>query len=286
MTLFMMLKVMIKNYSLGSFFDKELRELVSLVFVLFRLADEKSFFSTLWYLHVLRLRFSHLNKHKFRHGFLDTLNPLCNCSLEIEDNEHFFLRCLNFENARRSLFTDISSINSSFKNLPSHLKVHLLLYGDSKLSAIDNNLMLKASIKYIMTTNRFSVILFWLFSFFNFEYIYLLFPPGVHPLSTFLTVLFETAVRYVLVLHFLVSFLVIFLHNIFHLFFVLSNCDLLYCRKKKKKNDIIFIVKLSRPCTFLLFKLQLPWKCSIILYCKTLYFYFSWEPNIYTLYIY
>ena len=112
------------------------------------------------YLTRLRLRFSHLNEHKFRHGLLDALNPLCNRSLEVEDNEHFFLRCLNFENARRSLFTDISSINSIFKNLPSHLKVQLLLYGDSKLSAIDNNLILKASIKYIMTTNRFSVPLF------------------------------------------------------------------------------------------------------------------------------
>ena len=40
------------------------------------------------------------------------------------------------------------------------MKVKLLLFGDSKLSAIENNLMLKASIKYIMATNRFSVPLF------------------------------------------------------------------------------------------------------------------------------
>ena len=108
------------------------------------------------YLTRLRLRFSHLNEHKFRHGFLDTLNPLCNCSLEVEDSEHFFLRCLNFENARRSLFIDKSSIDSTFKDLGSHLKVELLLFGDFKLSAIDNNLILKAFIKYIMTTNIFS----------------------------------------------------------------------------------------------------------------------------------
>ena len=38
------------------------------------------------YLTRLRLRFSHLNEHKFRHGFLDTLNSLCNCSLEVENN--------------------------------------------------------------------------------------------------------------------------------------------------------------------------------------------------------
>ena len=42
------------------------------------------------YLARLRRCFSRLNEHKIRHGFLDTLNPLCNCSLEVEDNEHFF----------------------------------------------------------------------------------------------------------------------------------------------------------------------------------------------------
>ena len=109
----------------------------------------------------LRLRSSHLNEHKFRYGFLDTLNPSCNCSLKVEDNEHFFLHFFNFENAQRSLFIDISSVNSYFRNFPSHLKVELLLFGDSKLSAVDHNLILKASIKYIMNINRFSVPLFW-----------------------------------------------------------------------------------------------------------------------------
>ena len=27
----------------------------------------------------LRLDFSHLNEHKFRHNFNDTINPMCNC---------------------------------------------------------------------------------------------------------------------------------------------------------------------------------------------------------------
>ena len=82
--------------------------------------------------------------------------------MEVKNNEHFFLCCLNFENTWRSLFINISSISSSFENLPSHLKVELLLFGDSELSAINNNnLILKTSIKYIMNTNRFSVPLFW-----------------------------------------------------------------------------------------------------------------------------
>ena len=53
-----------------------------------------------------------------------------------------------------------STYQASVKNLPSHLKVELLLSGDSKLPAIDNNPILNASIKYIMTTNRFSLPLF------------------------------------------------------------------------------------------------------------------------------
>ena len=35
----------------------------------------------------LRLQFGHLNKHKFRHGFGDTINA------KVETTEHFLLRC-------------------------------------------------------------------------------------------------------------------------------------------------------------------------------------------------
>ena len=33
----------------------------------------------------LRLGFSHLRQHKFRHNFADTVNPLCSCTLETEN---------------------------------------------------------------------------------------------------------------------------------------------------------------------------------------------------------
>ena len=32
---------------------------------------------------LLRLQFSHLNEHKFRHGFGDTVSPMCGCNAEI-----------------------------------------------------------------------------------------------------------------------------------------------------------------------------------------------------------
>ena len=41
----------------------------------------------------LRLQFSHLNEHKFRHGFSDTINPMCVCGTEVETTDHFFLCC-------------------------------------------------------------------------------------------------------------------------------------------------------------------------------------------------
>ena len=36
----------------------------------------------------LRLNFSHLNEHKFRHNFKDTINPMCNCSAAAETTIH------------------------------------------------------------------------------------------------------------------------------------------------------------------------------------------------------
>ena len=57
----------------------------------------------------LRLGFSHLSEHKFRHNFADSMNPLCYCSLETESTLHFFLRCQNFTTLRRVLMTELKS---------------------------------------------------------------------------------------------------------------------------------------------------------------------------------
>ena len=51
----------------------------------------------------LRLNLSHLNEHKFRHNFRDTLNPLCTCSLEPETSIHFLLHCPHYDTQRQTL---------------------------------------------------------------------------------------------------------------------------------------------------------------------------------------
>ena len=61
----------------------------------------------------LRLGFSHLSEHKFRHNFADSRNPLCSCSLETESTLHFFLRCQNYTLLPRTLLTDLKNINDA-----------------------------------------------------------------------------------------------------------------------------------------------------------------------------
>ena len=39
----------------------------------------------------LRVTYSHLNEHKFRHNFNDTINPMCNCSANTETTVHYLL---------------------------------------------------------------------------------------------------------------------------------------------------------------------------------------------------
>ena len=75
----------------------------------------------------LRLGFSHLGEHKFRHNFADTLNPLCSCTLETEDTEHYFLHCqnnLSFRTTLSQLMNDVNNINTVIASLNSNdLKV-------------------------------------------------------------------------------------------------------------------------------------------------------------------
>ena len=59
----------------------------------------------------LRLGFSHLNQHKFRHNFRDFLNPLCECKLEPEATSHFLLRCHLFQVERTTFLNDIKEID-------------------------------------------------------------------------------------------------------------------------------------------------------------------------------
>ena len=63
------------------------------------------------YLTRLRLEFSHLKEHKFKHNFQDSVDPLCSCGTEIESTKHFLLHCTNFNIQRKILFDKLTELN-------------------------------------------------------------------------------------------------------------------------------------------------------------------------------
>ena len=58
----------------------------------------------------VRVGLSKLNFQKFKHNFRDTINPMCPSNDGIEDTEHCLLLCPSFEESRRDLLADVSSI--------------------------------------------------------------------------------------------------------------------------------------------------------------------------------
>ena len=108
----------------------------------------------------LRLGFSHLREHKFRHGFRDILNPLCPCSIEAETTAHYFLRCY-FYNGNRS--TLMNELNSSFSTLNENNFIDLILYGSDKFEDKKNHNIFMCTIKFIKGSQRFDENLLYFF---------------------------------------------------------------------------------------------------------------------------
>ena len=103
----------------------------------------------------LRLRFSHLNEHRFRHGFSDTINHMCACRTETETTEHFLLRCQFYSTQRLELFEKCEKVEPNFLNLNAKNQVLILLYGSQTISENLNQEILKNVIFYLKATARF-----------------------------------------------------------------------------------------------------------------------------------
>ena len=104
----------------------------------------------------LRLQFSPLNAHRFRHNF-DCLSPLCVCGEEDENNEHFFLHCHLFQTMRNELSGQLSHIlGFSILDLNAKVLCEMILYGSLKLNVLVNRHIIEATLQFIQSTKRFS----------------------------------------------------------------------------------------------------------------------------------
>ena len=102
----------------------------------------------------LRLGLYHLHYHKFKHGFLDAVDPLCSYSSVIQDTVHYFLHCPNFSTARNTFLNEIAIVDRSIID-QDKMNVITFLYGNPTYSVNDNKSIIVASIKYILETKIF-----------------------------------------------------------------------------------------------------------------------------------
>ena len=72
----------------------------------------------------LLLGSSILNEHKFKHGFNDIINPICFCGGDVESINHLFLHCLEYCEAKQTLFGNIRNID---KEAPAPHEARLAL---------------------------------------------------------------------------------------------------------------------------------------------------------------
>ena len=108
----------------------------------------------------LRLDFSHLNEHIFRHNFQACLNHLCSRSLQSEDTIHYLLHCHHLSQHRIDLVNSVKYIFEYFDSLSDNAKKDLILYGDPRFDINKNKFILEGKVFYIKSTERFSGSLF------------------------------------------------------------------------------------------------------------------------------
>ena len=89
----------------------------------------------------LRLGLSHLREHKLKHGFQDSLNPICSCGNDIKTSAPFLLHCPHYSNDGSTFLNTIRNINRNifYQNDLQITEIHL--YCDSSLDNKNNTLI-------------------------------------------------------------------------------------------------------------------------------------------------
>ena len=100
----------------------------------------------------LRVEFSDLRYHKFRHSF-NCFNLSCLCLTGIDDNEHFVLHCPCFAMQHKDLDLVSSLSNIEIMCLSSKDLSKLLLYGHPNFTLVINRVIVESPIKSIKPTN-------------------------------------------------------------------------------------------------------------------------------------
>ena len=93
----------------------------------------------------LRLNLSHLNEHKFRNNFNDTINPMCNCSATTETIIHYLLCCRLYSVQRVELLNGAYKLDSTLQKFAVNI----------------NKEIIRLAVSYLKASERFVQPLFW-----------------------------------------------------------------------------------------------------------------------------
>ena len=85
---------------------------------------------------------------------------MCKCGLETETTHQFLLLSGLYSTIRTELLDDISTVDSSLTNYPDEKLLNILLYGSEYFSVKTNQSILKSTIKFLKSSERFDDPLF------------------------------------------------------------------------------------------------------------------------------
>ena len=108
----------------------------------------------------LRVGFSHLRKHKFKHSFQDTLKPTWSCGFDVESTFNYILHCPVYNDERHTLLSLIKNIDCRLLDVNETVLIKTFLFGNCSVDAHTNTQILNATIECILTIKRFDGSLF------------------------------------------------------------------------------------------------------------------------------
>ena len=105
----------------------------------------------------LRLGLSNLREHKFKHVFLDSLNPICSCGQYFETSTYVLLHCSNYSNEILTFLNITKNIDRNILNKNDLKVTEILLYGDSSSNNTNNSLIMNATMEFLFASKRFDM---------------------------------------------------------------------------------------------------------------------------------
>ena len=108
----------------------------------------------------LRLYFSHLNEHNFKHNFNDTTNLIGNCGAATE-TIHYLLRCQLYSVQSVELLNGLYKLDFTLIESSEDQVLTVIFYGSEKFALNVNKEIVRLTISYLKDSEHLPQPLFW-----------------------------------------------------------------------------------------------------------------------------